>query len=292
MRCAGCVVLSSWVLLAPVGSRAGAEELRIEIEGYGFGVRDMRVEPNILVFVSRPSEAPPPVPPDPFELEGFGVRIHGAVDLPGRRGRFETSYQKVQDSDAFAKSVSLIRYSGTARTTLSALDLGWSGVLAQQERWNLRGQVGYRYLNADQEINTVTLLHESIPSSSRFDLDSDIDGHGLRAGTELSVALGGPLQVVAGSGFALLRAAETGRQVSSFEFEPGQVQLNEEAIDEDSLSLSTWDLSVRLRAELWDRVSASIGYRFDRWESAARIFSDADLAFDGVTFGLGYRFGI
>jgi len=81
-------------------------------------------------------------------------------------------------------------------------------------------------------------------------------------------------------------------QESSFEFEPGLIISDQQTIDRDSLALGCWDLSVRLRAEFWDRVSASVGYRFDRWESAARIYSDADLAFDGVTFGLGYRFGI
>jgi len=56
-------------------------------------------------------------------------------------------------------------------------------------------------------------------------------------------------------------------------------------------SLATWDLSARLRAE-WKGLSASAGYRFERWSQVPALAVDSDLGFDGFTFGLGWRFGL
>jgi opacity protein-like surface antigen len=222
--------------------------------------------------------------------------LKAAVDLPGQRGRLEARYQKSQDSDNFFKTVFPTEFSGSARAELTAFDLGWSGLVAHNGPWSLRGELGYRYLRADQDVSEITTLDPSVVTTdghvSTFDSESQIRGHGLRGGWELSVAIGGPLHVETLAGFTLLRGSEKGRASSSFDFEPGVVFINEEDIDRDSIGLNTWDLAVRLRAEFWNRLSASLGYRFDRWESISRIPTTANLSFDGVTAGLGYRFGL
>ena len=305
MRNAGFTVgLLALVGLALAWSQVEGEEVLFEVEGYGFGLRDLRVEPNTLIFSSisaAPIIPPPPQPQDPFELEGLGVRLKAAVDLPGQRGRLEARYQKTQDSDDFLKTVFPIEFSGTARLELTAFDLGWSGLLIHDGPWRLRGEMGYRYLRADQDVSDITTVDECYYITvytpcgrvvSTLDSESQIRGHGLRAGWELSVAVGGPLYVETLGGFGLLRGSEKGRESSSFEFEPGLVTINEEDIDRDSIGLNSWDLSVRLRAEFLHHLSASFGYRFDRWESISRLPSTANLSFDGVTAGLGYRFGM
>jgi hypothetical protein len=297
MRCA--LGLSALLLvLVPWPAHAGELDVRLGVEGQAFQVRDLPASPFQLPDL--PGLASP-------RLQGFGGRIQVAVGTSHSPSRFELSVMQLREEDlheandlVYRGSVILrgsrLTYGLTER--LTGVDAMWSREIRATDRAGLRLQLGYRYQQARQLTTTTFSFMTADCCDTLWQRRSTLTAHGLRTGMEARLGLGRHLHLGAVGGVALLRAPEEGRLAWSA-LTIGGLIAGEVPIGAKARLTAGWDLAARLAAT-WSRLTVSIGYRLDRWDSGQRLgINTADLrqqpanalTVDGLVFGLACRLG-
>lgn len=287
---------------------AAAGEFEVGGEGYAFTLRDTR--PSALEDFGLGDDGPTFHLPDPLDLHALGWRARATFTFHDGAARVSAVWQRTRDGVRTTRVTSFVGFDLTqdedAAATLDAFDARYEHRVAVSGRFELRLQGGYRFARVS-ETSTLTgtcpvcraLLDARI---ARLTYASGLSAHGLRVGLASDVRLAGPLHLESEAGLALLAATQkytgesfySGLELSSRIFEAasrGRVRVGPIVEARARGSLATWDLAARLRVE-WKGVSAGVGYRFERWSEVPGPLLASDLGFDGLTFGLGWRFGL
>lgn len=287
---------------------AVAGEFDVGGEGYAFTLRD--TSSSALADFGLGDDGPTFHVPAPLDLHGLGWRARAALTFRGGAERVSAVCQHTRDGARTTRVTSFVGFDLTqdedAEATLDAFDARYEHRVAATERFELRLQGGYRFARVSETsalTGTCPVCRALLDARvARLTYASGLTAHGLRVGLASDVRLAGPLHLESEGGLALLAATQeytgesfySGLELSSRVFEAasrGRVRVGPIVDARSRSSLATWDLSVRLRVE-WKGVSAGVGYRFERWSEVPGPLLASELGFDGLTFGLGWRFGL
>jgi hypothetical protein len=273
----------------------------VELSNQSFGLAS-RSHPHLLFpdpLVNAPGSGITRWSYRPFLYTG---RVRADVPLPGRRGQLRVDHWSAEsehfDSDIsgflYPNPASERGYNSSHRIRMESLGVTWSKLHRSSRHLTLRRELGYRFLRVDQDVDDRSQRASGgvFESRTEYLVQSRRRAHGLRAGLDADLWLGGRWYAQVNGGLTLFLAGSDNGRASGFHETPTErIPASRYPSYTSDYTGYQWELATRLRFEMGHGLYLALGYEWQHGLSAGAAAPGSTLNARGTSFALGWRFG-